>query len=95
MELSGPVKDKQRRGLTLLARLQRKLGDWPIDVIVLDPRSPRQPIHREAQRTAEPVCSPNRSPAEPLLATLRIVHKESEHLEWSRQRLFNESIDPR
>lgn len=28
-----------------------------------------------------------------LLATLSVVHKESEHLEWSRQRLFDETID--
>ncbi|MBK1692964.1 hypothetical protein [Ectothiorhodospira mobilis] len=28
-----------------------------------------------------------------LLATLRVVHKESVHLEWSRKRLFDETID--
>lgn len=32
-------------------------------------------------------------PIDRFLATLQIVSKESQHLEWSRQRLFAESID--
>ncbi|MDY0330909.1 MAG: hypothetical protein RBR52_10480 [Thiomonas sp.] len=35
------------------------------------------------------------NPKDRLLATLRIVHKESQHLEWSRQRLFQQPIDAR
>jgi hypothetical protein len=33
------------------------------------------------------------NPIDRLLATVRIVHRESEHLEWSRQRLLGEPID--
>lgn len=55
VELPEPVDDRLRLSLTLVARLQRKLGDRAIDVIVLDPRTPRQPIHDVAQQTGEPV----------------------------------------
>ena len=34
------------------------------------------------------------TPTDRLLTTLRIVHKESQHLEWSRRRLFQHPIDP-
>ena len=36
---------------------------------------------------------PQMLPIDRFLATLQIVSKESQHLEWSRQRLFAESID--
>lgn len=55
VELAEPVDDTQHRSLTLVARLQRQLGDRAIDVIVLDPRTPRQPIHDVAQQTGEPI----------------------------------------
>ena len=35
---------------TFVARLQRRLGDQHIDVLVLDPLTPRQPVHEHAMR---------------------------------------------
>ena len=46
-----PVAQRERKALQLVARLQIRLGDQPIDVLVLDPETPRQPIHEEALRT--------------------------------------------
>jgi len=55
IELPRPASDKQQKILTLVARLQRTLGERSIDVIVLDPQTPRQPIHTVAQQTGQPV----------------------------------------
>ncbi|WP_419596945.1 nucleotidyltransferase domain-containing protein [Thiolapillus sp.] len=44
------IKDKEKKLLQLAARLQMRLGDQPIDILVLDPETPRQPIHEEALR---------------------------------------------
>lgn len=46
-----PVAQRERKALQLVARLQIRLGDQPIDVLVLDPETPRQPIHEEALQT--------------------------------------------
>jgi len=46
-----PIRDRQRKALQLVARLQIRLGDQPIDVLVLDPETKQQPIHQEAMRT--------------------------------------------
>ena len=46
-----PVAEPERKALKLVARLQIRLGDQPIDVLVLDPQTLRQPIHEEALRT--------------------------------------------
>jgi len=46
-----PVPDRRRKALQLIARLQLRLGDQPIDVLVLDPETTRQPVHDEAVRT--------------------------------------------
>ena len=46
-----PIKDRQRKALQLVARLQIRLGDQPIDVLVLDAQTEQQPIHQEAIRT--------------------------------------------
>jgi len=50
-----PVADRERKALTLVARLQIRLGDQPIDALVLDPQTRRQPIHEEAFRTGVPL----------------------------------------
>jgi len=50
-----PVADRERKALTLVARLQIRLGDQPIDALVLDPQTRRQPIHEEALRTGVPL----------------------------------------
>lgn len=45
------VVDRERKALRLVARLQIRLGDQPIDVLVLDPETAHQPVHEEALRT--------------------------------------------
>lgn len=55
IELPEPDADKNRHSLTLAARLQQELGDQRIDVIVLDPATPEQPIHRQARATGIPL----------------------------------------
>lgn len=50
-ELPAPQADARRKCLTLIARLQRRLGDQPIDVLVTDPEAPRQRIHEIARST--------------------------------------------
>jgi len=47
--------DARKKSLTLAARLQMQLGDQGIDVLVLDPDTPVQPIHREAVATGVPI----------------------------------------
>lgn len=51
VESPQPVPDRRRKALQLVARLQIRLGDQPIDVVVLDPETTRAPIHEEALRT--------------------------------------------
>ena len=51
VESDRPIADRERKALKLVARLQMRLGDQPIDVLVLDPETPRRPIHEEASRT--------------------------------------------
>jgi predicted nucleotidyltransferase len=46
-----PVPDRRRKALQLVARLQLRLGDQPIDVLVLDPETARTPFHEEALRS--------------------------------------------
>ncbi|MCF6209751.1 MAG: nucleotidyltransferase domain-containing protein [Gammaproteobacteria bacterium] len=46
-----PIEQRERKALQLVARLQIRLGDQPIDVLVLDPETERQPVHEEAIRT--------------------------------------------
>ena len=46
-----PIRQRERKALQLVARLQIRLGDQPIDVLVLDPDTARQAIHEEALRT--------------------------------------------
>ncbi len=51
VESDQPIPDRQRKALQLVGRLQLRLGDQPIDVLVLHPETVRQPIHDEALRT--------------------------------------------
>lgn len=51
VELPASMADARRRALTLTARLQMRLGDQPIDVLVVDPETPMGPVHAEAVRT--------------------------------------------
>lgn len=50
-----PVPQRQRKILKLTARLQRRLGDQPIDILLLDPGTPRQPVHERALRQGIPL----------------------------------------
>lgn len=51
VEMPTIVIEPERKTLQLVARLQLRLGDQPIDVLVLDPSTPRQPIYEQAIRT--------------------------------------------
>lgn len=51
VELASPDSERNRKALTLTARLQQQLGDQPFDVLVLDPTTEPQPIHQQARRT--------------------------------------------
>ena len=51
VELPTVAVDIERKTLQLTARLQLRMGDQPIDILVLDPSTPRQSIHEQASRT--------------------------------------------
>ena len=55
VDVPHTVTDGNKLALTLTARLQLLLGDQPIDVLVLDPGTRRQPVHDEALRTGIPL----------------------------------------
>ncbi|MES9857861.1 MAG: nucleotidyltransferase domain-containing protein [Sedimenticola sp.] len=44
------VYERERKTLKLVARLQIRLGDQPIDVLVVDPNTKHKPVHDEALR---------------------------------------------
>lgn len=48
-----PVVDRERKILKLIARLQLRLGDQPIDVLVLDPATKQNSVYEQALRTGE------------------------------------------
>ncbi len=48
-----PIHEHRRKALRLVARLQMRLGDQPIDVLVLDPTVTWQPVHESALRSGE------------------------------------------
>ncbi len=50
IQSEAPIAQRERKALKLVARLQIRLGDQPIDVLVLDPETTRQPVHEEALR---------------------------------------------
>lgn len=47
------IENKVHKSLKLTARLQMSLGDQPIDVLVIDPETKLNPIHKHAQSTAQ------------------------------------------
>lgn len=49
------ISDRERKRLRFVARLQLRLGDQPIDILVLDPSVPRQAIHERALRDGVPL----------------------------------------
>ena len=51
IESGSIIEDKERKLLQLVARLQIRLGDQPIDVLLMDPQTDTCPIHDEALRT--------------------------------------------
>ena len=51
VELPSITADSERKTLQLIAKLQLRLGDQPIDVLVLDPSTPMQSIHEHAAMT--------------------------------------------
>ena len=52
VESPGLIENKMDRMLTLTARLQLRLGDQPIDILVVDSTTPLNPVHRHAMQTA-------------------------------------------
>ena len=51
VRLEKPQAETERKIIRLVARLQIRLGDQPIDVLLQDPESTLSPIHLEARRT--------------------------------------------
>jgi len=48
IELASATTELERKTLQLITRLQMRIGDQPIDVLVLNPSTPRQAIHEHA-----------------------------------------------
>jgi len=55
IELPSPQPEVQRKRLSFVARLQQRLGDQPIDVLIVQPNTPIQAIHEVAQATGIPL----------------------------------------
>ena len=53
IELLQVDPERQRKSLTFAALLQRRLGDQPIDVLVLDPETIPGPVHEHALQTGQ------------------------------------------
>lgn len=51
VESPDVIESKMDKMLTLTARLQLRLGDQPIDILVIDPATPLNPVHRHAIHT--------------------------------------------
>lgn len=51
VELPSITAEIERKTMQLTARLQLRIGDQPIDILVLDPSTPRQSIHEHASAT--------------------------------------------
>lgn len=51
VELPSVTAEVERKSMQLTARLQLRIGDQPIDVLVIDPSTPRQSIHEQASMT--------------------------------------------
>ncbi len=53
VESSDVIENRMEKMLTLTARLQLRLGDQPIDILVVDPSTPLNPVHRHAIQTGQ------------------------------------------
>ncbi|MEQ5801191.1 nucleotidyltransferase domain-containing protein [Halomonas sp. H10-9-1] len=53
VESTASIEDKMQKMLTLTARLQLRLGDQPIDILVVDPTTSLNPVHLHAIKTAQ------------------------------------------
>lgn len=51
VELPSITAEIERKTMQLTAKLQLRIGDQPIDVLVLDPSTPRHSIHEQASIT--------------------------------------------
>lgn len=51
VELPSITVELERKTLQLVARLQLRIGDQPIDVLAIDPSTLRKPIHEQAAST--------------------------------------------
>lgn len=55
VECGEPVKDRLKKTLALTARLEIRLGEQKIDVMVTDPHTKSQSVHEVARRTGVPL----------------------------------------
>jgi predicted nucleotidyltransferase len=55
VELPAVDPEQRRKSLTLAALLLQRLGDQPIDIVVIDPTTRLQAIHRNARATGIPL----------------------------------------
>ena len=51
IELHQPIEAPEALALAITARLQLRLGDQPIDVLVADPATPNSPVLESARKT--------------------------------------------
>ena len=51
VELPSITAEIERKTMQLTAKLQLRIGDQPIDVLVIDPSTPRHSIHEQASIT--------------------------------------------
>lgn len=51
VEGDSVISGKVQKILSLTAKLQLRLGDQPIDILVVDPETPLNPVHRHALET--------------------------------------------
>ncbi len=51
VELPSVTEGLERKTMQLAAKLQLRIGDQPIDILALDPSTPRQSIHDHASAT--------------------------------------------
>lgn len=50
-----PISERERKRVHFVARMQMRLGDQPIDVLVLDPEVKPSPVHESALATGVPL----------------------------------------
>ena len=55
VELPAVDPEQGRKSLTLAALLLQRLGDQPIDIVVIDPSTQLQAIHRNGRATGIPL----------------------------------------